>query len=112
MLNENIVELKTRDELAIFIKKYPVVILKFTATWCGPCKRIAPLVKELFSKMPNNVYMVVIDIDKAKDIATFLHIKSVPTMCNYIKGEPMDSVIGSNPDKITSFFAKTATRAS
>jgi len=112
MPNDNIVELKTRDELATFIKKHPVVILKFTATWCGPCKRIASLVKELFSEMPSNVFMVVIDIDKARDIASYLNIKSVPTMCNYVKGEPMDSVIGSNSEKIISFFKKTAARTS
>jgi len=110
--NVNIVELTTRTELISFIKENPFVILKFTATWCGPCKRIAPLVKELFSKMPDTIYMVVIDIDKARDISSYLRVKSVPSLCNYINGQPMDSVVGSKPDKITSFFKKTATRVS
>ena len=56
--------------------------------------------------MPNNISMIVVDIDKGRDIASAMKIKSVPTMYNYIDGSPMDSVIGSKADNITSFFKK------
>ena len=107
-----IVFLTKRDELIEYLKKHSVVIVKFTATWCGPCKRIHPLVTELFNHMPNNVTMVVVDIDKGRDISSSMKIRSVPTMYNFINGEPMDSVIGSKPENITSFFKKTMARTS
>jgi len=107
-----IVTLTTRDELIEYLKKHSIVIVKFTATWCGPCKRIHPLVTKLFNNMPNNVTMVVVDIDKGRDISSAMKIKSVPTMHNFINGAPMDSVIGSNSENITSFFKKTSARAS
>ena len=45
--------LTTRDELSNFLRTHSVVIVKFTATWCGPCKRSTPLVNELYNKMPD-----------------------------------------------------------
>jgi len=106
------VYLTTRDELSKFLNTHSVVIVKFTATWCGPCKRSTPLVNELYSKMPNNVSMIIVDIDKGKDIASALKVRSVPTMYNFINGAPMDSVVGASSDHITSFFRKTLARAS
>ena len=91
-----IIYLTTRDEVIEYLKTHKIVIIKFTATWCGPCKRSLPLVTELFNQMPNNISMIVVDIDKGRDIASAMKIKSVPTMYNYIDGSPMDSVIGSN----------------
>jgi thioredoxin-like negative regulator of GroEL len=105
-------EFTTREEVMEYFKTHPVVIMKFTATWCGPCKRSTPLVDKLFNEMSNNVSMIIVDIDKARDIASAMKIKSVPTMYNFINGAPMDSVIGSNKDHIISFFKKTKRRAS
>jgi thioredoxin-like negative regulator of GroEL len=62
--------------------------------------------------MPNNVSMIIVDIDKGKDIASALKVRSVPTMYNFINGAPMDSVVGASSDHITSFFRKTLARAS
>jgi len=106
MNNKKIYTLETRDEFKKFTKSYKTVIVKFTASWCGPCKRITPLVNDLFSKMPQNVYMLIIDIDKAKDIASYLKVRSVPMLCNYISNEPMDSVVGANEEKVINFFKK------
>ena len=107
-----IVFLTKRDELIEYLKKHSIVIVKFTASWCGPCKRINPLVTKLFNNMSNNITMVVVDIDKGRDISSAMKIKSVPTMYNFINGAPMDSVIGSKSENIIAFFKKTQARAS
>ncbi len=107
-----VVSLKTRDELVKYLQNHAIVIVKFTATWCGPCKRITPLVNELYSKLPNNVSMVIVDIDTGRDISSAMKIRSVPTMYNFVNGSPMDSVIGSKEDNVISFFKKTMARAS
>ena len=107
-----IVHLTHRDELRKYADTHRVVILKATATWCGPCKRCAPLVNKLFSTMPDNVSMVIVDIDDGRDIKSFLKITSVPTLYNIVNGQLMDSVVGSAEDHIRSFFKKTLSRAS
>ena len=56
--------------------------------------------------------MIIVDIDKARDIASAMKIRSVPTMHNFINGAPMDSITGSNKEHIISFFKKTIKRAS
>ncbi len=106
------VYLTTRDQVIEYLKTHNIVIMKFTATWCGPCKRSTPLVNKLFQQMPNNVSMVIVDIDKGRDISSAMKIKSVPTIYNFVNGAPMDSVIGSTDGDIISFFNKTKKRAS
>jgi len=56
--------------------------------------------------------MIIVDIDAGRDIASAIKIKSVPTMYNYVNGNPMDSVMGSNTSSIESFFNKTLSRVS
>ena len=101
----------TDNDMSVCDDKDCYLLFYFTASWCGPCKRITPLVNDLFSKMPQNVYMLIIDIDKAKDIASYLKVRSVPMLCNYISNEPMDSVVGANEEKVINFFKKTAIHA-
>jgi thioredoxin 1 len=101
-----------RNEVVEYLQQNKFVIIKFTATWCGPCKRSSPLVMKLFNQLPDNVSMIIVDIDAGRDIASAIKIKSVPTMYNYIYGAPMDSIIGSNSGDITSFFKKTFLMAS
>ena len=46
----------------------------------------------------------IVDLDNNRDIASYLKVRSVPMLCNYVSNEPMDSVIGANEEKIAHFF--------
>lgn len=111
MATERILEFKTRSEFKNFVSTHKIVIVKFTATWCGPCKRCKPLVDKCFENMPDNVYMVVVDIDKSPDIKRYLKCTSVPTFVNFVNGEMMDTIVGGSKEGIVSFFNKTEARA-
>ncbi len=55
-----------------------LIVIDFSAKWCGPCKRIAPQFNTLASTM-NDVVFCKVDIDSAKDLASNFKIKTVPT---------------------------------
>lgn len=55
-------------------------IIDFYATWCGPCKRLAPILEEISKEYQGKIYVYKIDIDKEKELAKTWGIRSVPTM--------------------------------
>jgi len=73
------------DEYLQLVKTTPCVV-KFTASWCGPCKRIAPLYKDLSQKYADNVKFLEIDIDAATEITNHENIKGIPILLFYGNG--------------------------
>lgn len=103
-------ELKTVPDFVKFVKDNKYVIIKGTASWCGPCQRIKPLFIQLVNEMPMNVAVVIVDITSSPELKSFLKIGSVPYIMNYIYGEKQDVINTSRPDTIRNFFAKTFQR--
>ena len=99
--------IKTREDLKNYLKNYDFMIVKFTASWCGPCKRINPTFEHYFLQLPEEFICAIVDIDEGKSLANSLRIKSVPTFMSYIKGECKDINVGANEDKLFSFFKKS-----
>lgn len=86
------------------IKSDLAVLVDFWATWCGPCKMVAPSLDELSEEMPQ-VKFVKVDIDKNTAYAGQLGIMSIPTMLIYKNGEVVGKQVGAMPkDAIKSFI--------
>lgn len=91
-----------------------LIIIKFGATWCGPCKRIEGLVHDWMGKMPETVQCVMIDIDESFEIYAFLSkkkmINGVPAILCYDKNNlnyiPNDSVVGADNAQVNLFFQR------
>lgn len=66
-----------------------LVLVDFTAAWCGPCKRQAPILEQFESQNPQ-VNVVTVDIDEAKDLVDKYSIKSVPTLILFKDGSKVD----------------------
>jgi thioredoxin 1 len=62
------------------------VLVDFSAEWCGPCKMLAPVLKEVKGRVGDAVRIVKIDIDANEQIAGFYRVQSVPTMILFKKG--------------------------
>jgi thioredoxin 1 len=88
-----------------------LVIIKCGAVWCSPCRKIEPEVKKMVEYMPNNVQMVIIDIDQSLDFYSFLKKKrvlnGVPVILCYKRGNtsfiPDDYVVGASIEKVNQF---------
>lgn len=106
-----IVSLTKRVDLKNYLKNKGVVIIKVSATWCGPCKRISPQVNELYSQLNPNVSMVLVDADDGSDICNFLKVKTVPHLVNYVDGMPYDILTSSKAEDVLKFFKSTNNRS-
>jgi len=73
--------------------KQPVLI-EFGATWCGPCKRQEPILKELAQAMDQKLKVVKIDVDESMNLAMQFQVMSVPTMVLMVNGQEAERLIG------------------
>jgi thioredoxin 1 len=69
------------------IKSDKTVLVDFSAEWCGPCKMMAPILKELKQLAGDQVTILKVDIDKNPTVASSFQIQSVPTLIIFRKGE-------------------------
>lgn len=100
-----IVELTNRDEFKLYVKNNDYVIVKASATWCGPCKRSTPFFMDIFNdSIPKKIKLVKLDVDEGDDLAHYLRIKQMPTYIHYFKGEPKEIYMSANKDAIINFF--------
>ncbi|KAM6894545.1 thioredoxin b [Lycodopsis pacificus] len=78
-----------------------LVVVDFTATWCGPCRMIAPKFKAQVLRPENqNVVFMKVDVDEADDVSKHCKIESMPTFQFYIKGKKVDEFSGANEDML------------
>ena len=74
-----------------------VVLVDFFATWCGPCKMLAPVIEEIAAESDGSYSVYKVDIDDAEDAAMDFGIMSVPTLIVFKNGEEAERMIGVRP---------------
>ncbi|HID23241.1 MAG TPA: thioredoxin [Planctomycetaceae bacterium] len=85
------------------------VVVDFYATWCGPCKWIAPLLDELANRFAGRVKVVKVDVDEEFGLAERFGISGVPTLLFFKNGDVVDRVVGAlPPDALHAQFAALA----
>ncbi len=86
-----------KDEFMALMKE-PVVLVDFSATWCGPCKMLAPILESVSEKMKDKVKVVKVDIDEESALASQYGIMAVPTMILFKEGKQVDAFTGFMPE--------------
>jgi len=76
-----------------------LVVVDFTASWCGPCKRIAPVFAELASKYSHNLFLKV-DVDECPQTANDNKVQAMPTFMFFKNGQKIDSIRGADPQAL------------
>ena len=79
--------IKSKAEFEQLINENNNVVIDFYATWCGPCKMLAPIFEQVAAEK-ENVTFVKVDVDEAGELANLFGITSIPTVV-YIKNEKM-----------------------
>lgn len=74
-----------------------LVMVDFWATWCGPCKIIAPVVEELAKEYAGKVNFAKVNTDENPDLASKFNIRGIPTLIFFKGGKVLDQVVGAVP---------------
>jgi thioredoxin 1 len=90
----------------LYQEEKKIIIVKFSAKWCNPCKKIHPLYDFLAEKEKNKILSFHVDVDELEDMASFYEIKSLPTFLVFSNKKVIDKLIGANRIGLENMFSK------
>jgi len=71
------------------------LVIDFWATWCGPCRMVAPIISELAEKYDGKVVVGKCDVEEAEDLAAEFMIRNIPTVVFMKNGQVVDKMVGA-----------------
>lgn len=81
------------------IRENPVVLVDFWASWCGPCRMIAPFIEQIAEAYADKAFVCKVNVDECQDIAVRFGVSSIPTVLVFKNGELVDRAVGARPKK-------------
>jgi thioredoxin 1 len=92
-----------------FVSRYPLVVVDCWAEWCGPCKRVGPIIDSLAGQMQGDVVFGKLDTDQNQVTARKFQITAIPTLLVFKNGQLADRMVGALPqvsiqEKIKSYL--------
>ncbi|MFG2353633.1 thioredoxin [Streptomyces sp. NPDC048521] len=75
------------------------VLVQFTADWCGPCRQLAPVLKDIAAQEGGRLKIVQLDVDRNPGTTVAYGVLSTPTLMVFRDGEPVRSMVGARPKR-------------
>ncbi len=82
------------DDFNKLINDSKPTLVDFFATWCGPCKMMAPILEDVKNKVGDTANVIKVDIDKNAELAARYRVQSVPTLIMFKNGEAVWRTVG------------------
>jgi len=96
-MGNNTVDVTDATFEADVLKSDKIVLVDFWATWCGPCKMVAPVLDEIAGEHSDSLTVAKLDIDANGRTAQEYQVMSIPTMIVFKGGQPVKTIVGAKP---------------
>ena len=84
----------------VVLKSELPVMVDFGATWCGPCKKVEPMVEEISEEYAGKMIAVKCDVEDCPETAAKFGVMNIPTVIYFKDGKPVDKNVGAAPKKV------------
>jgi thioredoxin 1 len=85
------------DFETVVLKSDKPILVDFWAEWCVPCKAVAPVIDQLALEYKGKMTFAKVDVERNPQMASYLGIRSIPTMIVFSQGEEMERLVGNFP---------------
>jgi thioredoxin 1 len=97
MANDKIVNVDSQNFQSQVLEADVPVLVDFWATWCGPCRMVAPLLDQLADEWNGKLRVAKLDVDSAQQLAIQYQVSSIPTFILFKNGRVADRMMGAMP---------------
>ena len=89
--------IENETEFDSLLANEPLLVVDFTAPWCGPCKVVGPLMDQLAGEYSDSAKVFKVDLDDNKSMAKRFGIRSIPAVMYFKQGELVKTIVGVKP---------------
>jgi len=94
-MSDKIVNITNDTFEEIVLKSSKPVVVDFWASWCGPCRMVAPIMEELANEFDGKVQITKVNVDDQGELAAQFRIMSIPTVLVFKNGEVAEKIVGA-----------------